>query len=193
MSRPVSWLPRLPEIRKSVDGSVRSHYTRPDLQRLFQLQPRAAGKLIALLPTTPVGSSHLVSKNDLAGFLERVRRADDVPALLDAMRKEAARPSHKKLRHMVRTDVAAPSLEGMPLAIQLAPGELRVTFDTTESLAESMYQIALLLRDQGDEFARLYEPVAVKQEEMEARDDLRRMFDRLRAMEAAREKIAAAV
>ncbi len=45
MARPVSWLPRLHEIRRAVANSVRSHYDRHDLQNLFELQPRAAQKL----------------------------------------------------------------------------------------------------------------------------------------------------
>ncbi|MDQ1450390.1 MAG: hypothetical protein QOK38_256 [Acidobacteriaceae bacterium] len=35
MPRPISWLPRLHEIRRSVVNSVRSHYDRNDLERLF--------------------------------------------------------------------------------------------------------------------------------------------------------------
>ncbi len=74
MPRPVSWLPRLHEIRRSVDTSVRSHYDRHDLQRLFELQPRAAQKLIEMLPAVTVGTSRLVEREALASFLERCRR-----------------------------------------------------------------------------------------------------------------------
>ena len=62
MPRPISWLPRLHEIRRAVDGSVRSHYDRRDLERLFEVQPRSAQKLIELFPALTVGTSRLVER-----------------------------------------------------------------------------------------------------------------------------------
>ena len=49
MPRRTSWLPRLPEIRRSVRESVRSHYERRDLERLFHIHPRAAQKLMQMV------------------------------------------------------------------------------------------------------------------------------------------------
>ena len=45
MPRPITWLPRLAEIRRSVKHSTRSHYERKDSERVFELQPRAAQAL----------------------------------------------------------------------------------------------------------------------------------------------------
>jgi len=42
MPRPVSWLPRLHVIRRTITTSVRSHYDRRELETLFELQPRPA-------------------------------------------------------------------------------------------------------------------------------------------------------
>jgi len=39
MPRPLSWLPRLHVIRRTVANSVRSHYDRRELETLFELQP----------------------------------------------------------------------------------------------------------------------------------------------------------
>ena len=90
MPRPVSWLPRLHEIRRSVANSVRSHYGRRDLEQLFELQPRAAQKLIEMLPTVQIGTSLLLEREALAGFLDRVREAEDVTALFEQVRAEKA-------------------------------------------------------------------------------------------------------
>jgi hypothetical protein len=73
MPRPGSWLPRLHTISRSVANSVRSHYDRRDLEHLFELQPRAAQKLLEMLPTVEIGTSRLVDREVLAGFLDRVR------------------------------------------------------------------------------------------------------------------------
>ena len=49
MSRPISWLPRLHEITRAVEHSIRSHYDRHDLEELFELQPRAAQKMLEMV------------------------------------------------------------------------------------------------------------------------------------------------
>ena len=73
MPRPVSWLPRLAEISRSVKNSVRSHYERKDIERLFQLQPRSAQALIqGIAPSAKVGQGYLLARADLQAFLERV-------------------------------------------------------------------------------------------------------------------------
>jgi hypothetical protein len=77
MPRPVSWLPRLHLIARSVANSVRSHYDRRDLEALFELQPRGTQKLLEMLPTVQIGNSRLVDRKVLAGFLDRVREAED--------------------------------------------------------------------------------------------------------------------
>lgn len=50
MLRLITWLSRLHEIRRSVANLVRSHYDRRDIEALFELQPRAAQKLVEMLP-----------------------------------------------------------------------------------------------------------------------------------------------
>jgi hypothetical protein len=69
MPRPISWLPHLHEIRRSVLNSVRSHYDRNDLERLFEVQPRSAQLLLELLPTVRLGRSLLVEREALASSL----------------------------------------------------------------------------------------------------------------------------
>jgi hypothetical protein len=104
MPRPISWLPRLHEIRRSVANSVRSHYDRRDLEQLFQLQPRAAQKLIELLPTVQVGTSHLVEREALGEFLDRVRDCEDTQTLFEQIRRDKAPVSRRKVRSLVRRE-----------------------------------------------------------------------------------------
>ena len=102
MARPLSWLPRLSDIRRAVANSARSHYGRRDLETLFELQPRAAQKLLEMLPTLQVGTSRLVDREVLAGFLDRVRDAEDTAELLERVRAEKAQVSRKRPRSLVR-------------------------------------------------------------------------------------------
>jgi hypothetical protein len=96
MPRPISWLPRLHEIARSVANSVRSHYDRRDLEQLFELQPRAAQKLLEMLPTVQVGTSGLVERETLGAFLERVRDSENTTELFEQIRKEKAGNSRRE-------------------------------------------------------------------------------------------------
>jgi hypothetical protein len=158
MSRLISWLPRLHLIARSVDRSVRSHYDRHDLETLFELQPRAAQKLLELLPGVRIGNSRLVEREVLARFLERVRDTGDTAALFAQLRAEKARLSRHKPRSLVRRDHAPIGLASLPASIQLSPGRMEVHFTSIEELAEAMYALARILECEGDDFARRFTP-----------------------------------
>ena len=186
MARPPSWLPRLHELRRAVANSVRSHYDRRDLERLFELQPRGAGKLLELLPTVPLGTAHLVDREVLLGFLERVHEADDVHALFDQLRLEKGTLSRRKIRSLVRRDLEPVGLTSLPDAIGLSRGRLEVSFRSVEELAQAMLTLARILENEGDAFAELYEPEKPPAVDNDV-EELRQMFRRLEEMEAGRE------
>lgn len=183
--RPASWLPRLYDITRSVTNSVRSHYQRRDLELLFELQPRAAQKLLKMLPTTEVGTGHLVSRETLLSFLARVRDAEDTTVLFEQLRQDRHNSSRKKIRSLVQTDFAPASFASLPQRVTLSPGRLEVTFQTVDELAESLMKIAQLLAEEGDLFATSYEPKKPPKFDDEA-DEVQRMFAELEAMEAQR-------
>ena len=162
MPRPLSWLPRLHEIRRSVAHSVRSHYARRDLEVLFELQPRAAGKLLELLPSVAVGTSLLIEREALAGFLDRVQEAEDITAVFEEVRQEKAAASRKRLRSLVQRDDAPVSLTSLPESLTLSPGKIEVHFRDVEELAQAMYFLAKILESDGAGFARQYEPQAAE-------------------------------
>ena len=157
MPRSLSWLPRLHEIRRAVAHSVRSHYERKDLERLFELQPRAAQKLLELLPRTVLGTSRLVERQVLADFLDRIHKADDPSAELGLIRAQGGEVSRKKLRTLVRRDVEPLQLDSLPANIEFLPGQMIVSFRTIEDLAQAMYSLARAIETDGDELARRYE------------------------------------
>lgn len=157
MTRPVSWLPRLKAISRSVSESVRSHYTSRDLERLFEIQPRSAQMLLGLFPTVQVGKSLLVEREALAGLLDRLVAADEPARELAAMRTQGKPPVvRRKLRELVPRDVAA-GLTAMPTNVSLDPGRLTIRFQTVEELASSLYRLAALLEEDLDSFAGRHE------------------------------------
>jgi hypothetical protein len=185
MPRPVSWLPRLHEIRRSVANSVRSHYGRRDLEQLFELQPRAAQKLIEMLPTVRIGTSLLVEREALAGFLDRVREADDVGVLFEQVRAEKAGSSRRKVRVLVARDTEPVTLTSLPESIALSRGRLEVSFATVEQLAEAMFALAQVLTTDVDAFAQAYEPERPPEVPEDA-GEMEALFAELEAMEKER-------
>jgi|SRR5579859_4488763 len=185
MPRPISWLPRLHEIRRSVANSVRSHYGRRDLEQLFELQPRAAQKLFEMLPTVKIGTSLLVEREALVVFLDRVREAEDIGALFEQFRAEKAGISRKKVRALVPRDTEPATLSSLPESIALSRGSLEVSFTTVEQLAEAMFALARVLETEVDAFAQAYEP-ETSQEVPEDGIEVDVLFAELEAMERER-------
>ena len=182
MPRPISWLPRLHEIRRSVAKSVRSHYSRTDLQALFGLQPRAAQKLLEMLPTVTIGTSRLVDREALSEFLERVHGSDDASQAVHQQRAEAPRGPRKRLRSLVRTDAVAAHLSSLPENLTLDPGRVEVRFETLEDLAQTLFSLAQILDGEEEEFAERYEPRAEREVSPET-TEVERMFLNLRRLE----------
>jgi hypothetical protein len=148
MARPVSWLPRLPVLLRSVSESVRSHYASGDLERLFEIQ----------LPTMRIGKSLLVEREVLAGLLARLADAGDPAAELAALRARGKPPTvRRRLRDLVPRDIDAGLVE-LPDNVALEPGSLTVRFATVEELASSLWRLAALLQEDLDGFAARYEP-----------------------------------
>jgi len=183
MPRPISWLPRLHEITRSVANSVRSHYDRRDLEQLFELQPRAAQKLLELLPTVSVGTSRLVGREVLADFLERVREAEDVSGLLEQIRQEKSKSSRRKVRSLVRRDFDPIDLDSLPESLALSRGRIEISFRTVEQLAQDLFKIAQVLTEDVEEFARRFEPEPPLSESGDARE-VQELFAELERMEA---------
>jgi len=184
MPRPPSWLPRLHLIRRSVDNSVRSHYSRRDLEQLFELQERGAGKLLELLPTVQVGTSRLVEREALIAFLIGVLEADDIAAYMGQIRSEKVGVSHRKLRSLVRRDLEPASLDSLPPSMSLGRGRMEVSFRSILELAEAMYWLAQII--ETEEFAREFEPHAPPRPEPADAGEIREMFAGLERMEAER-------
>lgn len=182
MARPVSWLGRAQAIRNTLAASVRSHYTRKDLQLLFQIQPRAASSLMEAMPTLKLGTAKIVAKEALEEFLGQVQEMDDLQSLFKELKTKNARTSQRKLRGIKLRDYDPMSLYGIPDSLKLRRGHLEIEFVTMEELMQALMAIALILQDDLDEFVRLYEPRPEKKAD-DAADDLSRLYAELEAME----------
>ncbi len=186
MARPVSWLPRLHQIQHSVAASVRSHYTRRDIEYLFQLQTSAASALLDLLPTIGLGTAQLVERDALEEFLRLVHRADDVAALLRDLRAKKRPSSRRKIRFLVQRDIEPPSPDNLPSGLTLERGRIEVKFQSLEELAGVMMQIAQWLDSDPESFAHAYQPMAAQRTSVGAIDEVSTLFAELEHMEKSR-------
>lgn len=191
MARPITWLGRLHEIRKSVAGSVRSHYTRAELEVLFQVQQGAASRLMEVIPTLKVNGSYLAEREGLLAFLDRISEAEDVTTLMRRLREEKKAPARRSIRTMIRRDQPEVSVAGIPDTLKIERGQLQIRFKTMEELVNTLYILARILDDDLEAFTERYEPIQDKVIN-EAAEEVRRMFEELEDMEAARSVSAVA-
>ena len=157
MARPFPWLWRLPNIRRAVSNSQRSHYGRRDLQGLFVVSSSAASRLLELISTEPVGTSHLVSREKLSSFLEAVAETDDVPALCARLRAERGNLTRVKARFMWLRDDSETPLISLPAAIALEPGRLEIRFERVEELVAHLGLLSAAMKDDPEAFERASE------------------------------------
>jgi hypothetical protein len=154
---------------------------------LFQLQPRAALKLIELLPTVSIGTSLLVEKDALLGFLQGAQEADDVTAYFERVRLAKATVSQKKIRSLVRRDREPLTISSLPHALHLSPGRLEIEFATVLELTEAMYTLARVLESDEQEFARRYELSPVREPDKDY-EEVESMFRQLERDEVDRNR-----
>ena len=176
MARTVSWFPRLPALLRTVNDSVRSHYSCGEIEQIFQLQPRSAQMLMKLMPTVSIGKSLLVERETLAGFLARLEASEDPAKEMALIRSEGRPPAvRRKLRSLVQRDVVA-GLTSLPLNLRLETGAVAIQFTTIEELATTLWQLAQILEEDLEGFAAKYEP-AILLDETETPEDQMELSD----------------
>jgi hypothetical protein len=157
MPRPVSWIPRLHEIRKAVGSSVRSHYERREIETLFQVQARTAQQLLEMLPTTVIGRARLVERQALAAFLDRLHEAEEPSAELEQIRRKGGTTIRKKIRTLIPRDTELLSVHSLPSNVEIERGRLTISFSKLEELAEAMYLVARVIEAEGDSLSEQFE------------------------------------
>ncbi len=158
MPRTLSWLDRIVPISRTVQESARSHYDRKELQRLFELQPRAAQQLMAALPSVPVGRARLVEREALSDFLRKLNDSENPAETFARMRAEGGNLVRRKLREFSLQDYPA-SVDSPPRMMAIERGEVRIKFQRLEELAEAMLYLATVFNHDLEGFATLYEPL----------------------------------
>ena len=188
MPRTVSWMGRLAEIRRSVENSVRTHYSRRDLEILFKIQPRAANNLMDLMPTEKVSNSLLVPREALGRFLDEMQAEDVAGTVLARRREEKMETSRKRPRKLLLRDIEWVDMDSLPSSVRLEPGRLEIRFDRVEDLVRGLWQIATMLVADIDRFIARFEPPRPPKPVDEAKRDMDQLEAELQRLIAAKKQ-----
>jgi hypothetical protein len=198
MARPRPWLPDVPQLIRTVERSKQSHFPRKDIQRIFAIQPRAAGKLLALFPQVEGSlNTHMVKRELLLAFLQAVRDAPDPDVYLRGL-EGRQKISRKRPRVLVMKDLLEEStLATLPRGITLERGRLVVTFTSEQELGNHLAAFAGAWERERVEFFERYVPESDEDRERQAaleleREDMRRIAAYLAEAQAPRKPPQAA-
>jgi hypothetical protein len=184
MSRQTSWLTRLPEIRRSVAESVRSHYERRDIERLFRVRPRSAQQLMkAISVAAKVGRSGLVERQAIENYLAQVAESDDPEKLIQSHRRTVPTIPRKRLHHFIQHDEISATLDTLPPNVKLDPGLLQITFTNIAELAQGLYRLAQAMDADVEDFRKRFGPAQPVIDEDPVEAEIRAAFAELEELE----------
>jgi hypothetical protein len=144
-------------MHRSVVNSKQIDYYTCDLERLFQLQPRQAQKLMELMPRVQVGPALVVERPDLIAFLDRVRDAGNVPELFKAIRAEGPNVTQRKFRRTLELDDLPPlGVDAMPRQIKMTRGHMEVDFEDVDELLQLLWTHARIMFNDEEAFRRRF-------------------------------------
>ncbi len=186
MARPVKWCRDLHAIRERAVHSRTETWSRVDVERLFNVGRATAQTLMkAIGEVQTVGAAHFIDRPSLLGFLNAMI---DAPSVDEALRTRILKadppPKPKTMRISLPGDLRNAMMPDLPPNIILGPGRLEIMAETAEAMLESLMVLALIMQNDLDRFAAaLQPPPDLRPVEDE---DMRRLFERLRADEQTR-------
>ncbi len=148
--RQVSWLARIPSMLETLKKTTTPFLDRAALQNLFHLRRRQASYLMKKLGHAElrIGKAFLVRRHHVVVFLEAKRKGKPYKAeelrqrnLRDALDEARREQKARSVRFKISPEPPR-SIAGLPDQVRLAPGELRVTFATTEELLQLLYDLS---------------------------------------------------
>ena len=154
-----AWFHQLDSILDQLRGLTISYLDRQAIERLFLVRERRARQLMAGLPGLQVGNAFAVERLALLRRMEetgagdrcqweRNRRTRVVEELDRSRRQLAARC----VVVPAAPDVREREVSGLSAGIDLAPGELRVRFNSAADLAGKLFEISQAMANDWETF-----------------------------------------
>lgn len=187
MARPVKWSRDLHAIRERAVHSRTETWSRVDIERLFTVGRATAQILMkAIGEVHTIGAAHFVDRPSLLSFLNAMIEAPSVNEALRTRILEAdPPPKPKTMRISLPGNLRNAMMPDLPPNIILGPGRLEIMAETAEAMLESLMVLALTMQNDLNRFAAALEPPRDPRPVED--EDMRKLLDRLRADEQARE------
>jgi hypothetical protein len=189
MAKTISWSDRAYNIRERVSLSTTQTWRRRDIERLFEVKRASAQNLMKLIGNVQtIGSTHFLDRSSLLAFLDEAVAADRVSETV-ARRQLLTEPppsttGAKGIKFSIPQDLRSVMAKDLPANIQLAPGSLLIQGNDAIDIVRSLYLVAQALQNDLHTMQALLDPPPPTPK-VES-DEIRSMFERLRAEEAAR-------
>lgn len=159
MPRKTEWIHRIGPALELLRALPSPTIDRAALQKLLQVSPRQALRILARLPSYRAGKSLLIGRLELIACLETLRQ--DETAAFELRRRERLDAQLRSLRRELaarRVRIAAPPearnrlLADLPPTIQLAPGRLEIRFLHVEDLLRQLFELSQAMANDLDRF-----------------------------------------
>lgn len=159
MPRKTEWIHRLDQALEELRLLPCPSIDRATVEKLFDVSPRQALRILDRLGAYRAGKSLLVDRVELIDKIEALRqdaavqferrRRERVDAQLNELRRQLAA---RRITIAARGDVRDMTMTQLPERVRLEPGELRIEFDGTEDLLARLLELSKAILNDYDSF-----------------------------------------
>ncbi len=162
------WLCSLPEILDQLGEIPAPVVDRALVEKIFHLSTRGAHHFMTRMGAGSAGRSLWLDRAQLIKNLRRILAGDDyyradyraakLASLLTQTRKERIASS---VRIEVKAETFGAKLDGLPEGVQVGPGEVRVSGETTMAIAEKLFALAQAILNDFERFDKAVQKPAI--------------------------------
>lgn len=138
---------------------------RATVERMFQVRRRRANQILARMGGYQVGRTGLVDRHIFVSNLEAIAAGEDFhyeerrrvrvhEKLAEARRIARA----KRVKIQPPPPPAAAAGPALPTGVSIAPGEIRIAFDTPETLLTRLFELSQTIANDYEEFVAKLPP-----------------------------------
>jgi hypothetical protein len=155
-----SWCGRLEEIAKELGGLPELWVDRPILEQVLGIGRRRAQQILAPCVTRQIGRSGLARREAILEHLRRLaageqahyerRRQRRLAEYLEGLRQARLRQPQVLVEAPV--SLLGQKLEGLPVGVAVAPGQITVRFQTATEALEKLLALAMAIGNDRERF-----------------------------------------
>lgn len=136
---------------------------RATVERMFRVRRRRANQILARMGGYQVGRTGLVERQIFVSNLEAIAAGEDFHyeerrrVRVHEKLAEARRIAKAK-RVKIQAPPVAPAAPSLPAGVSVSPGEIRIAFDTPETLLTRLFELSQTIANDYEEFVAKLPP-----------------------------------